>query len=141
MRNKIKATVEYNLKTCTVQICAQRFNVNPETLKTIFAWFAIEATFTIDTNKKYRNFSLTKITRFRKFTWEEIGRVITAIMLTDGKTTVRLSPTDRDLNGVDIELTEAKRITLTQAKELIANGAFVCEIDGNDRLQTVSVKS
>ena len=139
MKNKIKATIERDLKTTTVQICAQRYAVNPDTYKTMSAWFSVQAIFTIDPNKKFRNFSLTKLTRFRKFSWEETGRIIIAILLTDGNTTVRRSSTDRDLNGVDVELTEPKRITLKEAQELIAHGAFVCEIDSNDRLQSVSV--
>lgn len=140
MRNKTKAIIERDLKTATVQVCAQRYAVNPDTYKTMSAWFSVQATFTIDPNKKFRNFTLIKLTRFRKFTWEENGRVITATMLTDGKQTVRIAPTDQNnINGVDIELTEAKRITLKEARELITNGAYVCELDGNDRLKPVSV--
>jgi hypothetical protein len=136
-----KSTKEKGLKTCTVQIVGKRSAIDAD-LKPISAWFLMEGTFEIEKTKndKYKNFSLIRIFRAQKFTWDLDFHMHTTIFLSDSFTTFMLKPTEPMPNGVDFSITSPKKISQKEADELInLKGAYVVKLDAEDNLQTLAV--
>ena len=141
-RVRPKSVTEKGLKTCMIQIVGKRTAIDAD-LKPISAWFLMEGTFEIEKTKndKYRNFTLIRIFRAQKFSWDTDFHMHTSIFLSDGFTTFRLNPTDGDLpNGVDFSITSPKKISEKEAIELMnLKGAYVVKLDPEDNLRGLAV--
>ena len=140
-RTRPKSTKEKDLKLVKVQIVGKRHNVNPDTLKTMSAFFSMEGTFTIEEtkNKRYRDWSLIKIVRAQKFSWDSDFRMVTRVLLTDSFSTFIINPSQEMPNGVEFETTIPLRITSKEAQALIDSGAYVFELDENDNLKSLAL--
>lgn len=136
-----KPITEKGLKTVMIQIVGKRTAIDSD-LKPISAWFLMEGTYEIEKTKndKYRNFSLIKIFRAQKFTWDTDFHMHTTIFLSDTFTTFMLKPTEPMPLGVDFSITSPKRISAKEAEELITQkGAFVVKLSPEDNLQSLAV--
>jgi len=137
---KPKAVITRNVKICTVQFLGKRYAINPDSLKTMSAFFHMTGTFTIDPNKKYSGWSLTKIIAPKRFTWDTTFTMRTRVYLhDDAQQTIPLDPTTPMENGVNFEITEPKRINAKEAQELINAGAIVVELDEEDRIKSGAI--
>jgi len=128
---KPKAKIERNLKTCVVEFVGKRYARNPESFKPEYAFFHLTGTFSIEPNKRFESWTLTKIIRPYRFTWMSEPSVKTVIGLCDGEQTIILNPCGEMQYGVNLEFSEAKRITAKEAQTLISQGAKVVELDPN----------
>jgi hypothetical protein len=130
-RKRPKAIIERGLKTCTIQFVGKRNATNYENGKPISILFSMVGTFSIEPNKRFREWSFTKIVRPYKFTWMQEFGVKTVILLCDGSQTQVLNPKSEMQYGVNFEISEPKRISAKEAQTLIERGAKVVELDPN----------
>jgi hypothetical protein len=139
-RVRPKSTKEKDLKMVRVQIVGTRHNVNPESLKSMKAFFSMEGTFTIEEtkNKRYRDWSLIKIVRAQKFSWDSDFRMVTRVLLTDSYSTQIINPSQEMPNGVEFETTIPRRITPKEAQTQIDSGAYIFALDENDNLKSLA---
>ncbi len=137
---KKKLIEERNVKSCVVQIVGKRFALNPDTLKIISAFFEITGTYSIDSNKRFSLWTLTKIIRPYKFSWMQEHGMKTRLFVHDSEgRTVPLSPMEETPFGIECEMSEPKRITKAEAEKLIAEGAFIFELDENDQIRGLAI--
>jgi hypothetical protein len=129
--NRPKAIIERDLKSCTIQLVGKRSARNPDTYKPESAFFSMVGTFSIENNKRFREFSLIKIIRAFRFSWQKEFGVKTVIFLTDGEITFKLDVTENQEFGVNFEMTNPVRISTKEAVDLISKGARVVELDPN----------
>ena len=138
-RPRPKSTKEKDLKIVGIQIVGKRTAFDAD-LKPISAWFYCEGRFEIDSNKRFKNFTMIKIFRAQKFTWDSDFHMVTKVLLTDGFTTFIITPTQELPYGVELSVTTPKRITEKEAIELInQKGAYVVKLGSEDTLQTLAV--